>query len=79
MSTEEYIANCIHRIFQAEAEISNRRRRTLDVARAVTIASEQGITAAHEYLIRICGQAESGKYKEKPANDHVPSHQNPKG
>jgi len=63
---EHYIANCLHRIFNAEADLSKHRDREQDVAHAFQIAAKDGIDDAHEYLIKLVGRAESGKYKEKP-------------
>jgi hypothetical protein len=52
----EYIANCVGRIHD----------RDLDIALALHIASVDSLSAAHDYLIQLCNEAEAGKYLEAP-------------
>jgi hypothetical protein len=59
----EYIANCIGRIMDADCIPSNGRQRERDVAHAVVLAANNGVQAAHDYLIKLSGQAENGHYK----------------
>lgn len=58
-----YISNCIKRIMDAECADLNRSRRFEDVALAVELAASNGLQVAHNYLIRLCDEAEAGKYK----------------
>ncbi len=70
MESDNYLANCISRIMSAHCDNKNVRARECDLAQAIFIAADQGTSAAHNFLVEICNQAEAGKYKtsdlEKP-------------
>jgi len=66
-NNQDYIANCISRIIDAEAAASKRRLRETDLADAVRIAAAQGEKAAHNHLIWLSKEAEAGRYKETNA------------
>lgn len=61
-----YISNCIQRIIAAPCSDRNVGRRAEDLAMAIQIAgtADGGTKDAHQYLIRLCTEAEAGKYKE---------------
>lgn len=59
-----YIENCIIRILDSDCSLKREHERARDVARAVEIASEEGLFQAHEYLKQLCDDAEYGKYRD---------------
>ncbi|BCM89076.1 hypothetical protein IAD21_00920 [Abditibacteriota bacterium] len=59
-----YIANCISRILNAPAHISQHWKRECDIALAVSIAATEGEQEAHAYLVRLCVDAEEGCYSQ---------------
>lgn len=64
MKTMEYIENCIYRILAAPCSPSHSNQRLKDIAEAVRIADNKSIEDAHAYLVRLCDEAEAGKYSE---------------
>lgn len=56
-----YISNCILRIIAAPCVDRNVHKRAEDITMAIQIAVDS-LKAAHEYLIRLCDEAEAGKY-----------------
>ena len=56
-----YISNCIQRIIAAECVDRNVGRRAEDITAAIHLAQDS-IKDAHQYLIRLCDEAEAGKY-----------------
>ena len=59
-----YISNCIKRIMDARCATRNITKRAEDVAESVRLAASDGLEAAHQYLIWLCGEAEDGKYAD---------------
>jgi hypothetical protein len=60
-----YISNCIKRIMDAECATRNITRRVEDVSLAVELAASDGLKVAHKYLVRLCDEAEAGKYADR--------------
>ncbi len=56
-----YISNCIQRIIASKCSDRNVGKRAEDITSAIHIAQDS-LKAAHEYLIRLCDEAEAGKY-----------------
>ena len=61
-TTEYYMNNCVSRILMSACQNKNIHRRNQDIAHAATIAAEDGMEKAYDYLIWLCNAAEQGKY-----------------
>ena len=68
MERKEYIANCIGRILASDIKLINFRQMELDLAEAVVIAARDGEAAAHDYMVQLSKDAESGKYSAASAS-----------
>lgn len=58
----EYIANCIDRVLMADCAPSEFRRRSEAIAKAIRVAHERGMIAAHEYMQMLVAEAEAGGF-----------------
>lgn len=58
-----YIENCITRILDSDCAPKNEHQRGRDIAKAVLMASDEGLKVAHEFLKELCDEAEYGKYR----------------
>lgn len=52
-SKQDYIANCIGNILNAQVDNSQKQQLEIDLAEAVRIAAGQGEHAAHQFLIQL--------------------------
>lgn len=65
MTTQEYITNCLLRIFSASCSPANETRRANDVA-IIIYQNAGAINNIHLGLANLCNFAEQGRYAEKP-------------
>lgn len=62
--SKKYLSNCILRIMRSPCKPYNETRRAEDIAGALYHAAEFGVDNAHRYLIRLCDEAEAGRYND---------------
>jgi hypothetical protein len=62
--SKKYLSNCILRIMRSPCKPYNETRRSEDLVGALYRAAALGVNIAHRYLIRLCDEAEAGKYNE---------------
>ena len=58
-----YIINCISRILMAPCAPQMFQQRSIDLAEAIRLASDEGLEKAHQYLGDMVTKAEQGTYK----------------